>query len=105
MKNLQEYINEGLLSGKKIKRIGGMKVPVEMPDKYKDFISNYFSNLDDVDDARDVEKYMRLADEFWDMVINDFKLDPYKYDDTWNIFWPVWKNEIINIALEYYERY
>ena len=48
-----------------MKRIGGMKVPVEMPDKYKDFISNYFSNLDDVNNERDVEEYMRLAgDEF-----------------------------------------
>lgn len=101
MKNLNEYINEGLFSGKKMKRIGGMKVPVEMPDKYKDFISNYFSNLDDVNNERDVEEYMRFAgDEFWDMIIADFKWDPYKHDDTWDIFWPIWKDEIIKIALK-----
>ena len=101
MKNLNEYINEGLFSGKKMKRIGGMKVPVEMPDKYKDFISNYFSNLDDVNNERDVEEYMRFAgDEFWDMIIADIKWDPYKHDDTRDIFWPIWKDEIIKIALK-----
>lgn len=98
MKSLQEFINEGLFS----KKIKGTNFPIEMPDKYKNFFTNYFEDIKhDVKTEKDVEDYIRFAcDDFWDMLISDYKWNPYKNKDTYDAIWPAWKDEIIKIALK-----
>ena len=98
MKSLQEYINEGLFSRK-------LNIPNEMPKKYVDFFKKYFwEDVDrkDIKNEKDVEEYLRLAcDDFWDMIIDDYKWDPYKHGDNFEKeVLSKWKDQIIKIALK-----
>ena len=110
MKNLTEYINEGLFSRIKSisrkKKTGLLNIPDEMPKKYVEFFKKYFwgPNIDrsDVKNEKDVEEYLRLAcDEFWDMIIVDYRWNPDKHrDDFEEEVLDKWLDQIIKIALK-----
>ena len=103
MKSLQRYVNEGLFSRKK--KANSLNIPDEMPKKYVEFFQKYFwEDVDrgDVKNEKDVEEYLLLVcDEFWDMVVADYKWNPYKHGD--NLEEDVlskWKHQIVKIALK-----
>lgn len=104
MKNIIDFINEGLFSRKK--KTNPLNLPDKMPKKYVDFFEKYFwkdVDRNDVKTRTDVEEYLKYAcDEFWDMVNDEFHWDPDKvdFDDYRESVYNIWIDQIVKIALK-----